>query len=76
MKKTEIPVDPEKPSDGNNSGNGNNNENNNQENEEGKGDLPQTGGVDSTYFLIFGLLMITTGAIVVYKKKDKIKEAK
>ena len=50
--------------------------NNNQENEEGKGDLPQTGGVDSTYFLIFGLLMITTGAIVVYKKKDKIKEVK
>ena len=74
--KPEIPVDPEKPSDGNNSGNGNNNGNNNQENEEGKGDLPQTGGVDSTYFLIFGLLMITTGAIVVYKKKDKIKEVK
>lgn len=74
--KPEIPVDPEKPSDGNNSGNGNNNVNNNQENEEGKGDLPQTGGVDSTYFLIFGLLMITTGAIVVYKKKDKIKEVK
>ena len=54
---------------GSNSGIGSDNETN-----DGKGELPETGGVNSSYPVIFGLVLTGLGVLGLFKKKQKVNE--
>ena len=52
------------------------NESNNTNKDEGKGDLPQTGGTNTIYLYLLGIALISTGAMVVFKKNKKVNVSK
>ena len=54
----------------NNGGTGNNGSNNNGNNNTNKGDLPQTGGVNPSYIVALGALIMAAGVVIIKKKKQ------
>ena len=44
---------------------------NNQGGNSSKEDLPETGGTNTIYLYLLGIALISTGAIVVFKKKER-----
>ena len=74
LEKEEPGVDV-KPEGGNGSGNGSGSNNgsstNNGSNNNGTTNLPNTGGVNSTIYVVVAIIVVAAGAIVLFKKKGK-----